>query len=574
MSKQTKHGEKQQPTSPQASSIDTTFQQAQALHRSGQAQQAATLYQQVLSTQPDHFDTLTMYAMLMCQHGKNEVALQLMSRALEVNPAAPATWLNRGNVLTAMGRFEEALADYNHALELSPDYPTAHYNQGCTLQQLNRDEEALASYDRALELKRDYADAWNNRANTLMRLGRPEEALPSFERALHYKPDFAMAHYNRGNVLRDLERFEDALASYDRALMFMPNYAEAHYNRGNLLRELGRYEEALASLARAQAISPDHASAHYNEAFCRLLLGDYALGWQKYEWRWKSVLKKENRPFPQPLWLGHEGIAGKTILLHAEQGFGDTIQFCRYAAHVTALGAKVLLEVPSQLVSLISTLEGPAKVLTQGEPLPEFDYHTPLMSLPLACTPTLGTTIPAQTPYLSPPPEKLTVWRDKVGADEGVRVGLVWSGSTGHKNDRNRSILLAELSPILELPQITFVSLQKEVRDHDRAVLSQFAQLQHYGVHLQDFADTAALIATLDLVITVDTAVAHLAGALGKPVWILLSQVTDWRWLLKGAESPWYPTARLYRQLAAGDWKSVAQKIAEDLGHFGCDQNN
>jgi tetratricopeptide (TPR) repeat protein len=532
MSKPPKHkqGRKPGPTSPQTSSVDAAFQQAVTLHRTGQAQQAAAIYQQIINSQPDHFDALTMYAMLMSQHGHNEGALQLVDRALQVNPASAEAWLYRGNVLKSMRRFEEALANYDHAQVLKPDFAEAHFNQGVVLQELKRSEEALALFDRALKLKRNYAQAWNARGDALTRLSRHEEALASLDRALKYQPDFAESHYNRGTVL----------------------YA------------LGHFDEALASWRRAQAIKPDYALAHYNEGLCHLLLGNYERGWQQYEWRWQAMMTESRRPFSQPLWLGREEIVGKTILLHAEQGFGDTIQFCRYAQHVASLGATVLLEVQPALVSLLERLESPARVLARGEPLPDFDFHTPLLSLPLACMTTLGTTIPAQTTYLTVPADKLEAWRNEIGTSEGVRVGLVWSGSLTHTNDPNRTIPLAELAPLLEIEQVMFVSLQKEVRDNDRTLLMQ-SPIVDYSERLQDFADTAALIDTLDLVITVDTSVAHLAGALGKPVWILLPHIPDWRWLLERTDSPWYPTARLYRQPRAADWQSVVRNVTDDL---------
>jgi tetratricopeptide (TPR) repeat protein len=478
------------------SSIDAAFRQAVTLHRTGQAQQAAAIYQQIINIRPDHFDALTMYAMLLAQHGHNESALQLIDRALQVNPASPEAWLYRGNVLNSLRRFDEALASYDHALVLKPDFTQAHFNQGIVLQELKRGEEALASFDRALKLRDDYAEAWNSRGDALTRLGRHEEALQSFVQSLKYKPDFA--------------------------------------------------------------------EAHFNEGWCRLLLGDYERGWQKYEWRWQTLLQESRRPFSQPLWLGREEIAGRTILLHAEQGFGDTIQFCRYAQHVASLGATVLLEAQPSLVSLLGTLAGPTRVLARGESLPDFDFHTPLLSLPLACMTTLDTTIPAQSSYLTVPADKLESWHSEVGTSEGLRVGLVWSGSIEHTNDLNRSIPLADLAPLLEIQQITFISLQKEVRDHDQALLAQ-SSIVDYGERLHDFADTAALIATLDLVITVDTSVAHLAGALGKPVWILLPHIPDWRWLLERTDSPWYPTARLYRQPTAADWQSVVRNVAGDV---------
>jgi Tfp pilus assembly protein PilF len=484
-------------TPNQTLSIDAAFEKAQALHHAGKAQQAATLYQQIIQVQPDHSDTLTMYGFLMFQCGRYEDSLRLFEQALKVNPESARDWLNCGIVLNSMKRYEDALASHERALQLNHDFPEAYLNRGVVLQEMNRLEEALASYDHAIKLR--------------------------------------------------------------------PEYADAHFNRGNVLRALKRFDEALESWGRTQAIMPNHAQAHFAEALCRLLLGDYARGWEKYEWRSRANSKIVPRQFSQPLWLGKEDIAGKTILLHAEQGFGDDIHFCRYAQHIASLGATVLLEVQPPLVTLLKTLDGPSDVLAKGDPLPDFDFYTPLPSLPLACLPTLGITIPAQTPYLTAQPERMEIWRRECGDDKRLRVGLAWSGSPTHFNDRNRSMRLAQLSPLLENRQVTFVSVQKEVRDHDQALLEEMPQFIHFGERLQDFTDTAALIATLDLVITVDTSVAHLAGALGKPVWIMLPHIPDWRWLLDRSDSPWYPTAKLYRQPRAGDWHSVIKRITEDL---------
>lgn len=525
------HGHPTARTSGRTSGVGADLQQAQTLHRAGQYSQAAALYQKILHDHPTNFDALTMFAMLAFQCGRSDDALQLLERALQVNPTSANAWANHGNVLNALRRHEEALASLDHALVLQEKFPEAWLSRGIVLRELGRVEEAVASYDRALELKHGFTQAWNN----------------------------------RGNALEQMERWEEALESFDHALKREPRLAEAWYNRGNVLRTLGRHKEALASWDRAQAINPDYANAHYNEGLCRLLLGDYERGWEKYEWRLRGKIREGPRSFTQPLWLGKEDIAGKTILLHAEQGYGDTIQFCRYVRHVATLGATVLLEVQPALVSLLEGLAGASQVLARGTSLPPFDCHTPLLSLPLAFMGKLGTTIPQPDPYLVAPAAKMESWRGEIGDADGLRIGMAWSGSPTHANDRNRSMRLTELVPLLDIAGVTFISLHQEVRDHDQALLTQTPRLRHYGPRLQDFSDTAALIATLDLVITVDTVIAHLAGALGKPVWILLAHDPDWRWLLERSDSPWYSTAKLYRQSVAGDWSSVTSQVAKDL---------
>jgi len=577
--------------------VSEAFQQAQMLHRSGQLAQAAALYRDILQSSPNHFDALCMLAMLEYQCGRGGEALRLLDQALAVDPGSVNAICNRGSVLLAMKRYEEALASMDRALALRADLAEAHYNRGVILHELGRHREALASFERALALKPAYAEAWVNRGNALDTLARPQEALACYERATALRPDLAAAHFNLGNALCAAGRREDALESYARALALKSDYAVAWNNRANVLRELGRSEEALAHYERALTLKPDyadallnrgivlsalnrheeaeacytrvltllpgHAEAHYCVSLHRLLTGDFARGWEAYEWRWRVHDAEALPPYAPPLWLGQENLAGKTILLHAEQGYGDTLQFCRYAAPVAALGARVILVVQPPLKSLLSRLAGPVQVLAAGETLPPSDYHCPLMSLPLAFHTDLQS-IPGRAPYLTADPARVAAWRARLGAAAAPRVGLAWSGRPTHRNDAQRSIPLAAFAALLEAG-MTFVSLQKELRKEDQATLAAVPGLTHFGEGLQDYDDTAALIDYLDLVIAVDTSVAHLAGALGKPVWILLPSNPDWRWLLEREDSPWYPTARLFRQTRMGDWGSVIRRVIETL---------
>ena len=462
------------------------------------------------------------------------------------------------------------MASYDRALGIRPDFAEAHANRGSALHALKRFEEALASYDRALALRPDYAEARYNRGNVLHALKRFEEALADYEHALALRPDYVEALANRGVTLHELKRFEEALASHDRALAVRPDYADAFVNRGVTLHELKRFEEALASYDRAIALRPDYAQAHFNEAVCRMLIGDFDRGWQKLEWGWETEeLKNAKRTFSQPLWLGSDEIAGKTVLLHGVHGFGDTIQFCRYVPHVVERGARVILEIQEPLRELMGTLPGAAQIVSRGEPLPDFDLHCPLLSLPLA----LGTrlaTIPAQTPYLRASPQAVMDWNARLGPRHRPRIGLAWSGRPEHNNDRNRSMRLSTLLSPLAGFDATYVSLQREVREDDAPVLQGRSDILHFGEELKSYADTAALIANLDLVISVDTSVAHLAGALAKPVWILLPFIPDWRWLLDRDDSPWYPTARLFRQDETRSWDSVMARVHAALdNHLG-----
>ena len=354
------------------------------------------------------------------------------------------------------------------------------------------------------------------------------------------------------------------MKSYDRALMARPDDVEVHYNRGHTLTSLKRIDEALASYGRAISLRPDYAEAHWNEALLRLLAGDFSGGWAKYEWRWKkhlSLLSKRN--LLKPLWLGDDTIRDKTILLHSEQGLGDAIQFCRYVPLVAARAAGVVFEVERPLWKLMNDFAGEVQVICRGDALPDFDFHCPLLSLPFAFGTRLET-IPSGFPYLQAPSQTSTSWDNRLGPKDRPRIGLAWSGSAINTRDRERSIFLRELLPLLEA-KATFVSLQKDVRSADAPLLKERSDIVHFADELRDFSDTAALISELDLVISVDTSVAHLAGAIGKPVWTMVTYIPDWRWMLDRDDSPWYPTMRLFRQPRTDDWQSVVVRVYEAL---------
>jgi tetratricopeptide (TPR) repeat protein len=539
-----------------------------ALRELKRFEEALASYDRALELWPGYAEALFGRGSALKELKRFEEALASYDRALMLRPGLAEAHADRGNVLHALNRFEEALASYDRALALRPDLAEAHANRGSALHALKRFEEALASHDRALALRPDYAEARYNRGNALHALKRFDEALVDYARALALRPDYIEALANRGVTLHALKRFEEALECCDRALAVRPDYAEAFVNRGVTLHELKRFEEALASYHRAIALRPDYAQAHYNEAVCRMLTGDFDRGWQKHEWGWDTEqLKNLKRKFSQALWLGSDEIAGKTILLHGVHGFGDTIQFSRYVPRVAERGARVILEIQEPLRELMGTLPGTAQIVTRGEPLPDFDLHCPLLSLPLAFG-TQPATIPSQTPYLRASPQAVTDWNARLGPRHRPRIGLVWSGRPEHNNDRNRSMRLGTLLSPLAGFDATYVSLQPEVRADDAPVLQGRGDIVHFGEELKTYADTAALIANLDLVISVDTSVAHLAGALAKPVWILLPFIPDWRWLLDRDDSPWYPTARLFRQDETRGWDSVMARVHAALDAY------
>src|SRR5665213_1821319 len=480
-------------------------------------------YDRALRLQPDTVEVLNNRAGALQAMGRHGEALAEYDRALALRPAYPEALNNRGITLQALGRHDEALTSYDSALSLRPDFVGALVNRGIAHYEMKRFGDALASYDSAIALRPDDAEARVERGAALHELGRPGEALKSFERALVTQPDHAEALTNRGVVLHDLarhdapdggaaalhkrQRLEAAVASHDAALAARPDYPEALANRGVVLYDLKRFDEALADYDAAIALRPDYADAHFFKGLSGLVTGDFRRGWIEYEWRREAPAARiPPRDFTQPLWLGADDIAGKTILLHGEQGLGDSIQFCRYAPLVASRGARVILEVDAPLRELMTGLAGTAAVIAKGSPLPDFDVQCPLPSLPLAFM-TMLDTIPSGAPYLRAAQRAAGYWGALLGAKHRLRVGLAWAGNARHVRDRERSMALRDLAPLLDTGP-TFVSLQKEVRGGDAETLANCNLLQ-FGQKLGNFSDTAALIAQLDLVISVDTSVAH-----------------------------------------------------------------
>ncbi len=426
-------------------------------------------------------------------------------------------------------------------------------------------ERAVSMYDRALTLNPS-PEAYYKRANCLKDLGQLDAAIASYNQAIEHKLDYAYAYCNRGVVQQALGLTSEALISYDRSIALDPADPIAHYNRALLLQECSRWDEALESYERAIAVNPDYADAQFNRSLAWLFRGEFERGWRGYEWRWKNAARLgigELKQFTQPLWLGLESVAGKRVLLHNEGGLGDTIQFCRYAPAVAAMGATVYLEAQAPLLGLLSSLPGVSQLIASGGALPEFEYHCPLMSLPLACKTTLET-IPAPRRYLRSTLEDAARWRARLPQRARKRIGLAWSGNSKNRLDRHRSIRLAEW--IAHLPaEFDYFCLQKDVRQEDRETLDSNPQIGCFDDEELDFVNTAAACDCMDIVISVDTSVAHLSAALGRPTWILLPFTPDWRWMAARDDSPWYPSAKLYRQSAAGDWSQLLARVAGDL---------
>jgi tetratricopeptide (TPR) repeat protein len=544
------------PTHPGAN-----YNLAVTLRARGLLEQAAAQYERTIAVQPGNAKAHNNLAVILADLDRADEAIGHYRRALSIQPDFDSAHYNLANLLRLKGEHGAAIEHYRRALAASPDDAEFHNNLGMALFGSGQIESAADAYRRALTLRPGYAEACSNLGAALVEQGRIDEAAAHFQRALALKPDYADARFNLAHALEEQEREPEAETQYELALALDPGHAEAHNNFGLMSQRLGRLEEALARFERAQALKPDYVEAHWNESLARLVTGDFETGWREYEWRWR---RKETPPrrLQVPAWDGGD-LNGKTILLHAEQGIGDAIQFIRYAPLVKARGGTVVFESPPGLRSLVDGMAGLDRVIGAGDPLPPFDHHAPLLSLPALLGTTLET-IPADTPYLAADPERVAAWRDRLSGLSRSKVGLVWRGNPKHGNDRHRSIPSSTIAALVKSAEVDWVCLQLDARPDELAAFAPTPMIEA-GPLLGDWADTAAAVAALDLVITVDTSIAHLAGALGKPVWTLIPFAPDWRWLLKRTDTPWYPSMRLFRQDAPGDWGSALARAGAAL---------
>jgi len=477
-------------------------------------------------------------------------------------------WLAEGLSHQGSGNYPAALSAYRKVVSRNPGLVDAWSNMGSVLREMGRREEALRACERALELDPDSTASLCNLGCLKAEARDFEAGLACFRRVLALEPDHFLAHFQLGTVLFQVGRLEDALASDDRAIALDGSVAAAHLNRGYTLLKMGRIPEAEASFLASLELDPGLALAHWNLAFLRLLDGRYAEAWEDYEWRWKlREAVSSQRRFAEPLWEG-EPFRDRTLLVWAEQGFGDSIQFVRYLSRVKRLGGQVLLQVQPALVSLMCTCPGVDLVLSERQESPAFDLQVPILSLPRIFRSTLDT-VPRDLPYLACPPppihEPKPALAEALRGGDAKRVGVVWSGNPGQRDDRTRSLDPRLLEPLAALPGVSWFSLQKHAPSAERRSLPPAFQAQDLDPHLETFADTAYALERLDLLISVDTSVAHLAGALACPTLVLLSYSPDWRWLMTGEACPWYPTFRLYRQPRPGDWTSVVDQLLRDL---------
>ncbi len=541
------------------------------LFDTGHFDEALAACRQAIALRPGYAEAYSNLGNAFRYKGQLDDAIAACCQAIALKPDLAEAYSNLGSALHDKGQLDEAIAACRQAIALKPDLAEAYSGLGSALHDKGQLDEAIAAYRQAIVLKPSFAEARSNLGVALGEKGRFDEAITAFRQAITLKPNFPDAHCNLGNALRDSGRLDDAIVACRQAIALKPDFTGAYSNLGNALSGKGQLDEAIAVYRQALALDPNFPEAHYNLATRLLYRGDLAAGWAEYEWRWKCRdVRPIHRSFSQPQWDGSP-LTGRTIFIHAEQGFGDTLQFVRYLSLVASGGGRIFLECQRELHRLFesSALPGPHQLLTRGQPLPAFDLHYALLSLPLAFQTTLDT-IPHDVPYLRANPALVQRWRAKLGAAPApLKVGLVWAGRKSHGNDRNRSMPLAALAPLARVPNISFYNLQKDDPARQAAHPPPGMRLIDYTSELADFADTAALIANLDLVISVDTSIVHLAGALAKPVWVLLCFAPDWRWLQDRLDSPWYPTLRLFRQPQPGDWPSALNKAADALAQLG-----
>jgi tetratricopeptide (TPR) repeat protein len=574
---------------------DAGLVEAKALHDAHRHAEAEAVYRQIVGATPDNYPAVIGLADVLADMGRADDAMPFYQSVIDgagettvaadawdglaaiyqdrgriddaVHAGKKSVGLRRdadqayvlGSVLDKLGRPDDAIEAFAMAFAFRPTMAEAAAKIGTYHLARGNHAEAAVHYRQAAEANPDIAEIQCNLASILDHLDDKTGALKHARRAVELKPSLVEAHNVIGLVWRHRRRPADALAAFRKAIEIKPDFADAHNNMASVLEQAGQVGLAGLHYEKAVSLKPADVTLHHNFAVNLLLRGDYPRGWAEMNWRRMDRTNPASRVFPKLMWDGVP-LGGRTILLTAEQGIGDVIQFLRYAPIVAAMGCRVVVEVQKPLVELARQTEGVADVVEQGSTLPSFDTHCPIMSLPMVLGTNAGS-IPAKVPYLRPPAERIEKWKDRIAGLPGKKVGLVWAGNPKYKNDKLRSIPAEKLAALAGIPGVTWVSLQKNRPTEPPAEL----KLTDFTAELADFADTAAVIERLDLVVSVDTAVAHLAGALGKPVWIMLPSVPDWRWLLDRDDSPWYPTARLFRQTTPGDWADVLKRLAGAL---------
>ncbi len=578
--------------------VEQAMQLALRCHQEGKLAEADHLYHLILSQDAHHPEALHYRGVLAYQTGRAELAVELIQRAVSCRPVFPEAWSHLGMILGSLHRCHDSIAASERSIQQKPDNPDPYYNRGNVLAEKGETDLAISSFQQAVQHRPHWPEAQSNLITALIEGGFVDKAIlaarhaaailpnspevhcglgnalranreldasiAAYHRALQLKPDWCEALNFLGVALKDKGLLDEAVAVYQRVLQLNPNHAEATSNLGVALQQKGHLDDAMGAYRNAIALDPDLADAHFNLGTQLLLRGDFAAGWREYEWRWK--LNRSTQAWNNSLlrWDGSD-LKGRTIVLHREQGFGDVFQFIRYVPMVVQRGGKVVVVGTPEMKRLLRSVPGIAHCAVAGEMLPHADVHCPLLSLPFVFQASLEN-IPCSVPYLRAELSDIQKWKVELNADPAkLKVGLVWAGRPTHENDGNRSMPLSLLAPLSAVAGVSFYSLQKgpaaeQVLNTPRG----FVVIDRTN-ELNDFADTAGLIENLDLVISVDTAIVHLTGAMGKPVWTLLPQIPDWRWLMDREDSPWYPTMRLFRQDSAGDWEKVVQRVVHAL---------
>jgi tetratricopeptide (TPR) repeat protein len=535
-------------------------------HRAGRTAQAEAVYRRILSEKPNLAPVLHLLGVLLGQTGRSEEAIELIRRAIRLDPSSASFHRNLAGVLKNVGQNEEAAEEYRRALSLRENDPESWRGLGDSLFALDRFSESADAHRKAIEIKPDYVEAHNNLGMALSKLEYWDQAAAAFRAAIALRPEYPRAQHSLGIALKSLGQYDEAIACYRTALAQKPDFVDAWTNLGAALAATMDHAGALAAFDRALKIQPDNAQAHWSLALSLLASGDYSAGWPEYEWRWKTgdtALRPPN--FPNPLWDGADP-AGRRILIFVEQGFGDAIQFIRFIPQLLKLNGTFLMECPPELLTLFDRWPD-LQIIPRGQPLPEFDLHLPLLSIPRILGITLQN-LPGEIPYLFADTTKIEKWKQRVGSGKQVNIGLVWAGNPQHRQDRSRSANLAAFAPLASIDGLRFFSLQKgEAAAQAENPPAGLTLIDHAG-ELHDFSDTAAFVSALDLVISVDTSIVHLAGAIGKPVFLLLAFSPDWRWMIGRSDSPWYPSVRLFRQPKPGDWAPPIAEIVETLRTF------
>ena len=580
--------------------VTATIEKAAQHHHAGRLKQAEVLYKTVTKSHPDHSSALHSLGMIACQRGQYDLAAEFVAKAIAANRQIPQFHNTLGVVLAAVGKTQKAIDAYRRAISLKPDYAEAYANMADTLQsqgqypaavenckkaiqlqpalaeayynmanilrQQDRHVEAVENYQRVIRIRPDFAMAYGNLAVTLKEQGRDAEAIESYKQAIRLMPADATLRHDLGIVLKDCGRYDEATENYKQAIRLDPDYAQAYNSLGVAMKECNRCTEAIENYEQAIRLKPDYADAHWNRSLALLLSARLSEGWKEYQRRYDDLNTTDSPHYSQKtLWDG-SSFDGKTLLVRYQQGLGDNIQFVRYLPMVKERGGTVIYETKKPLTDLLRPLDGIDELVaaaSNGKPAASFDLHISLMDLPRVFGATIET-IPSNVPYLYADPAKAQAWRNRI-VQKNLTVGIVWAGAAAHRNDRNRSCTLADFAPLAEIDGIQLYGLQKGNPSKQADKSSARIIAANLGEEFEDFTDTAAAIGNMDLVVSVDTAVLHLAGAMGKPTWALLPFAPDWRWMLERQDSPWYPTMRLFRQKSPGCWPDVFADVKKEL---------